>query len=153
MIHVKFKKLNENAVVPVKLHEYDGARDLIATEIVQMEENLYAVKVGFALEFSPNNTRFRVVPRSSLTKTNWILQNTPCLGDNSYRGEYEFRFRGLPIGVDPQNYKLVYDEFPFKVGDRFAQCYFEIIEEEVWVEYEELSETTRGAGGYGSTGN
>ena len=108
------------------------------------------------------------MPRSSLTGTQWVIQNSPGLGDPDYRGEYQVRFRAFPDkALIPsetfrklsetnlqENYTaLRYPKFPYKVGDRVAQMY---IEEIIPIEFEEvaeLSETVRGAGGFGHTGN
>jgi len=76
----------------------------------------------------------------SLTKTKWILQNSPGLGDASFRGNYQYRFRALPTGINIEgrmpslqkgiDYTIergvfTYPEFPFKVGDRIGQVYLE----------------------------
>lgn len=150
---IKFKKLHPNAVIPQKAYSTDGARDLVATAVEQESVNSFIVKVGFAIQFPPGY-RFRVCLRSSGTKYNWVLINSPAIGDCSYTGEYFFRFKGIPVNIrrEMSASRLVYDPFPYKVGDRFAQCYFEKVIDEDWEPVEELNVTSRGSGGYGSTG-
>ena len=165
---VKIKKLSDKAVIPKQASELAGGWDVIATEIIQESDDFVICKLGFSLQ-PPNNYKVTLVPRSSLTKTKWILQNSPGLGDPDYLGEYQYRFRALPIDVEidylnisringcyigtgDQTIKLQYQKFPFNVGDRIGQIYLEEIIPIEFEEVEELSETERGEGGYGSTG-
>lgn len=90
------------------------------------------------------------MPRSSLTKTRWFVQNMPGLGDADYTNEYQYRFRALPIEYD-LNFGLIYPEFPYKIGDRIGQIYLEEVIPIEFTEVDELEETER-KGGYGSTG-
>lgn len=147
---VKIKKLHPNAVVPQRASELAGGWDVVCTEIEQVSEDFVICKLGFALEL-PKGYKLTLVPRSSLTKTKWIVQNSPGLGDEDYRGEYQFRFRAIPDHIMYFSRELVYPEFPYKVGDRIGQVY---LEEVIPIEFEiveELSETDRGDGGFGST--
>lgn len=146
---IKFLKLNENAVYPKQGTEFAGGWDLTATEIIKESPNYVRCKLGFALDFL-HGYKLTIVPRSSLTKTNWIINNSPGLGDSDYRHEYEVRFRAIPTGVDVDGV-LMYDEFPYSVGDRIAQCYLEEVIPIRFVEVDVLIDTQR-LGGYGSTG-
>lgn len=143
MITVKFKKLHKEAKLPFKATKQAGAYDVYATEIIKESESVYLVKLGFAVEFPPTY-KLMFCPRSSLTKTPWVLQNSPGIGDSDFRGEYSLRFRTFI-----QDY---FPSFPYKVGDRVAQCYFQQVIEVHWRETENLNETERGGGAYGSTG-
>lgn len=168
MITVKFKKVHPQSKFPFKGSEFAGAFDVYATEIIKESDDCFLVKLGFALEFSPEY-KVMFAPRSSVTKTKWNLQNSPGIGDADFRGEYSLRFRAFPENYGNKiregfssnvvggkvNYleaALFYPEFPYKVGDRVAQIYFQKIIQADWVEAEELSETKRGGGAYGSTG-
>jgi len=155
MIQIKFKKVSELAKIPVKASENAGAFDVYATEIIKESDDCYLVKLGFILEF-PENFKLVIAPRSSITKTKWNIQNTPGIGDADFRGEYSIRFRAFPEGMckisNGIGYSLYYPEFPYKVGDRVAQIYFQKIETVNWFETNNLKETKRGSGGYGSTG-
>jgi dUTP pyrophosphatase len=152
---IKFKKFNINAQFPKQATEFAGGWDVTATEIEQVENDFVICKLGFALEL-PEGYKLTLVPRSSLTKTHWILQNTPGLGDQDFKGEYQYRFRALPIkvlGYIKGNGNLEYPEFPYKAGDRIGQVYLEEVIPIEFEEVEELSVTERNTGGYGSTGN
>ena len=152
---VDFKKINENAVIPERATEFAGGWDVVATEIEKISPNFVICKLGFALVL-PIGYKLTLVPRSSLTKTNWVLQNSPGLGDFDFFGEYQLRFRGIPI---PSTYNdgtysdFVYEEFPFEVGDRVGQVY---LEEVIPIEFniiDTLPESNRDANGFGTTGN
>lgn len=162
---VNFKKLNENAVIPYRASEFSGGWDVIATEIEKVSDDLFICKLGFALEL-PEGYKLTLVPRSSITKTHWVMQNSPGLGDEDYRGEYQIRFRGIPVDYKPSYNngilgsghssspsKMIYEEFPFKVGERIGQIYLETVISMEFNEVNELATSTRDAGGFGSTGN
>ena len=151
---VKIKKLVENAVIPKKTTELAAGHDVTVTEIIQESQDFVICKLGFAL-IPPSGYKVVLVPRSSLTKTQWILQNSPGQGDEDYRGEYQFRFRALPIGVNQKmsGFTLLYPDFPYNVGDRIGQMFIEKVNNFEFQEVQELSATERNTGGYGSTGN
>lgn len=146
------------AQLPVRADEGCGGWDVIATEVIKEADDFYICKLGLKMQPESPNYKITLVPRSSLTKTKWILQNSPALGDWSFTGEYELRFRAIPeIGQVHQQYpetvKFIYPEFPFKVGDRIGQIYLEEVIPIEFDEDSELIETSRGAGGFGSTGS
>lgn len=156
-MEVKIKRLHKDAVIPKQATKLSGGWDVVATEIIQEANDFVICKLGFSLQ-PPPNYKITLVPRSSLTKTKWILQNSPGLGDADYIGEYQYRFRCIPheiqlLGGEPLNrkYTLIYSEFPFKVGDRIGQIYLEEVIPIEFIEVDELSSTERGSGGYGST--
>jgi dUTP pyrophosphatase len=149
MIKIKIKKLNPNVIIPKQATELSGGWDVTVTEIIQESEDLVICKLGFALEL-PVGYKLTLVPRSSLTKTKWILQNSPGLGDADYTGEYQYRFRALPDSI-VFNY-IMYPIFPYKVGDRIGQVYLEEVILMEFEEVKELDDTDRGTGGFGSTG-
>ena len=165
MPDIKIKLLSETAKIPVKAHPTDACFDVFADRIEKLEDDFYVVYLGFALEI-PENWKAVCVPRSSFTKTKWLVQNSPGQIDSSYRGELQYRFRAIPtkIGVNQFFVKhhgmrhereqliLSYDEFPFNVGDRVGQIYFEFVQPINFVQIDQLTETTRNEGGFGSTG-
>lgn len=148
-VEVKFKRLHENTTIPKRGSELAGGWDVTVTRIEKKEKGLFICYLGFAMNF-PKEYKLTLVPRSSLTKTTYVLQNTPALGDADYTGEYQLRFRGIPTGINDSG--LTYDEFPFKEGDRVGQLYLEEVIPIKFIEVSELEETERGSGGYGSTG-
>ena len=150
-MNVKIKKLHPNAQIPKQTTEFAGGWDVTVTEIIQESPDFVICKLGFALEL-PKGYKLTLVPRSSLTKTKWILQNSPGLGDADYTGEYQYRFRAIPSRIGKILNNLIYGEFPYKVGDRIGQVYLEEVIPIEWEEVEELSITDRSTGGFGSTG-
>ena len=147
---VKIKKLHPNAVIPKQATELAGGWDVVATEIIQESPDFVICKLGFSLQ-PPPNYKITLVPRSSFTKTKWILQNSPGIGDADYLGEYQYRLRALPIKNNILGTAFEYPEVPFKVGDRIGQIYLEEVIPIEFEEVEELSQTERGTGGFGST--
>lgn len=153
-MQVKIKKFHKDAVTPKQATEFAGGWDVTVTEIKKVEDDLVICKLGFALQL-PKGYKLTLVPRSSLTKTKWIVQNSPGLGDADFLQEYQIRFRALPIDCEVvdrfKGFGLVYPEFPFKVGERIGQVY---LEEVIPIEFEEVEEfdVVNSRGSYGSTG-
>ena len=155
---VKFKKIHQNAVLPKQGSEHACGWDVVCTEIIQLDKDYVQCKLGWAAEI-PIGYKLVLVPRSSFTKYKWIQQNSPGQGDSDFRGEYSYVFRAIPDDIDVGGisdfkwWKLDYPLFPYGVGERIGQVFIqEVIEmEPEWVD--ELSETVRNTGGFGSTGN
>lgn len=155
---VKFKKLHPDAKIPEQGSVLAGGWDVFCTEVVKESDDFVICKLGFALQ-PPPNYKVTLVPRSSLTKTKWMLQNMPGLGDPDYTGEYQYRFRALPTSwilevnyIGERTAKFTYQEFPYQPGDRIGQIYLEEIIPIEFEVVEELDSTDRGTGGFGSTG-
>jgi len=99
------------------------------------------VKTGLFIEL-PVGFEAQVRPRSGLAfKKGLTVLNSPGTVDADYRGE---------IGVILVN--LSNEEFVIENGERIAQLVIAKHERAEWLEVKELSETSRGAGGFGSTG-
>lgn len=99
------------------------------------------VKTGLFIEL-PNGYEAQVRPRSGLALKNGItVLNSPGTIDADYRGE---------IGVILVN--LSNETFTIQNGDRIAQLVIAKYSRAAWAEVNQLSETTRGEGGFGSTG-
>ncbi len=167
---VKIKKLNENAVVPYKTYDSDFCYDVVATSEEEIGPNVWKYGIGLAFEIERDKTviaetdfmgfgvpcknqhlvdmsnfagnislDFR--PRSSVWKTGMCLSNAQGTVDELFRGEVSAVF-----------YHLLTNMPRYKVGDRIGQIKlgftlpieFEIVDE--------LNETERGSGSYGSTG-
>ena len=123
-----------------------GGWDLFADKIeVLYDTNKVTVYTGLKMKPDPNYM-IRLGPRSSITKTDWILQNSPGLGDPDYPGEYQLRFHYVG-GLE----NITSETFPYKEGDRVAQMW---IEEIIPIEFKEgvVDVTTDRIGGFGSTG-
>jgi dUTP pyrophosphatase len=155
-MQVKFKKLHEDATIPMRMSPQSGAWDVTATEIIVEEPGYVICNLGFSLA-PPPNYRVVLVPRSNITKYGWVLANSIGVGDADYRGEYQFRFRALPkwgVKIDGVSveYTLSMPEFPYKKGDRVGQLWVEEVQPINFVEVVSLDTTDRGVGGFGSTG-
>jgi dUTP pyrophosphatase len=148
---IKFKRLHENATIPKQATRLSGGWDVTVTEIIKEADDFVICKLGFALGI-PEGYKLALVPRSSLTKTTWILQNSPGLGDCDYTGEYQFRFRAIPTGFETYTGLPLYANFPFSEGERIGQVYLEEVIPMEFQEVDELRVTDRSDGGFGSTG-
>ncbi len=160
VIPIKIKKLHPKAVIPQYMTPGAACMDLVATEIEYIDEHKVVVKYGFATEI-PQGFKAIVTPRSSFTHRGWIMANSPGIVDSDFRGEWVSKHEAIPINfVEQILYKdgtlangvgMQYLDFPYKVGDRVVQVSFEITPQAILTEVNELSETKRGEGGFGST--
>jgi deoxyuridine 5'-triphosphate nucleotidohydrolase len=151
-MRIRYKKEDKKAVIPTRATTLSGGLDLTATRIQKVSENEVIVYIGLAMQ-PPPGYMIRFSPRSSFTGYNWVLQNSPTLGDADFTGEYRLRFRAIPTGVKGFFFKkkLTYDVFPYNVGDRVAQMWLEKIVSVIFEEGE-LENLTERKGGFGSTG-
>lgn len=141
MVTVKFKKIVPFAETPVKAHPTDAGFDIVATTIEEdAEHNCVSYGTGIATEI-PEGYVGLLFPRSSIFKQDLALSNSVGVIDCHYRGEILFKYRN----THPNNHK-------YKVGERIGQMIVIPIPEVTFLEVEELSETDRGNGGYGSSG-
>ena len=148
MIKLGFKKLHVDAVLPKYAHIGDAGMDICAIDTVTLlDKTPVVVKTGLAAEI-PDGYELQVRPRSGLACKGVTVWNSPGTIDSKYRGE---------IGVilcylKPTNDYYAKDDFVISKGDRIAQLVLAPITSAEPFEVTELSETERGAGGFGSTG-
>ena len=140
MLKVKFKRLADDVQLPVKGSSHAACYDVYARYITG-NGNKITVGLGFATEI-PEGWKGVMIPRSNLTKHNWVLNNSMGIIDSDYRGEWKAIF--TPLGPNLG--------FPYNVGDRVAQIYFDKVEDVTFIETKELEDSNRGEGGFGSTG-
>jgi dUTP pyrophosphatase len=178
-MEVKVKKLNKDAVIPYKTYERDFCYDVVATSCEEVAPNVYKYGIGLAFEVdrhkmtyedgvrliqncfniettkqhtfvgragikydeSKINISIDLRPRSSVWKTGMVLSNCTGTIDELYRGEVCAVF-----------YHLMPNMPKYEVGDKIGQIKLGFTLPINFVEVEELSETERGSGGYGSTG-
>ena len=153
---VKIKKLNDKAIIPFKKHaNEDACYDLIATSYkYNAEKDRFEYGLGFATEFTPD-WEAEIRPRSTNTKKEVYIPNTPPTIDSNYRGEWMIMFKHrvpfemlFPTGDRELNILEMENELaPYKVGEAIAQVKFNRVEHTDWIEVEELSDTSRGADG------
>lgn len=142
---VKVKKLHPEAVIPKYAKPGDAGLDLVAVSIESTktsENDIVGIRYDSGLAFEiPEGNVGLLFPRSSICNTEMMMHNSVGVIDSGYRGSVSATFLGDIYG------KI------YKIGEKFAQLVIVPIPEIELVESEELSETERGTGSYGSTGN
>lgn len=145
-MEIKFKKLDPRAVAPVRGHESDAGFDLVATrittEINECGQLILVYHTDIAVEI-PEGFFGLLTPRSSISKKSLTLTNSAGIIDSGYRGEVMAKFK-VTTDVVPAVYKE---------GERFAQLLILPVPGVTFTEAFELSDSDRGEGGYGSTGD
>lgn len=147
MIKVKIKKFDEKAVVPYKTYSKDFCYDVVATSCEEIAPQVYryGIGLGFQIErdeaYRDLNLSIDFRPRSSVWKTGLVLSNCEGTIDEIFTGEVKAVF-----------YHVMETMPIYKVGDRIGQIKIGVTEPIEFVEVDELDDTERGAGGYGSTG-
>lgn len=144
---IKFKRIAGNDDLPLPTYATEGAAgmDLRAYlpdgPVTFQHGDLRMISTGFCVEL-PQGTEMQIRPRSGLAlKHGFIIPNSPGTVDEDFRG-------CVMIGL----YYLGKDPFPIQHGDRIAQAVIARVERFSAVEAESLSDSERGAGGFGSTG-
>lgn len=161
---VRFKRLHPDAVVPFKKYKEDFCYDVVATSEQEIAPNVWKYGIGLAFEIGGKpddevlenefgkellriqqdrevNVSLDLRPRSSIYKTGMVLSNAVGTVDDLYRGEVSAIFYHVFPGM-PR----------YRVGDRIGQIKLGITLPLEFEEVDELGETARGDGGYGSTG-
>lgn len=164
---LKVKRLSEKAVMPTKAHPTDAGFDLTATsvELDDFHNIVYHTDIAFEI---PEGYVGLLFPRSSNAKKDLILSNSVGVIDCHYRGEVTMKFKTTErismTESDGKNVEFGYCyEFGgaifnrkiknYKAGDRIGQLVIVELPQFDIEEADTLSETDRGNGGYGSTGN
>lgn len=145
-MQVKLKLLNDLATIPQYANTGDACVDLTATSF-EVKEGFIEYGTGITLEI-PDGHVGLIFPRSSVTNKPLMLKNSVGVIDSSYRGEIKFRFQTL---VD--NHNSIMSTQRYKVGDRIGQLLILPFPKVEFITSDALTDTDRGAGGYGSTGN
>lgn len=142
-ITVPVKRLDENLDLPAYAYVGDAGLDLRAAEDAVLKPfERRAVPCGIALAIPSGYAGF-VLPRSGLAAKHGIsIVNAPGLIDSNYRGEIKV----ILINLDPDH--------PFEIarGDRIAQLVILETPSVNLSEVQDLDETVRGQGGFGSSG-
>jgi dUTP pyrophosphatase len=143
-MRVKIKKLSTEAIIPTYAKNGDAGMDMVATKIIG--ENLGSITYGtdIAMEI-PEGFVGLIFPRSSIRKTNLQLSNSVGVVDSGYRGEIQATFNKIQ-GIDNV------ERDSYKAGDRICQIMIIPHPTVEFEEVEELNNTERGEGGFGSTG-
>ena len=141
---LRIARLDERARLPTRAHAGDAGLDLHALEEVLLAPGQRAsVPTGIAVEIPPGQAGL-VLPRSGLAARHGIsVVNAPGLIDSGYRGEV----RVLLLNTDREQ------PFAVTAGDRIAQLVLVRVELPMAIEVASLTDSERGAGGFGSSGN
>lgn len=168
-MEVKIKKLYENSILPTKAHATDAGYDLYAHSKSYDDDGNVVYGSGIAMEI-PQGYVGLVFPRSSNAEKDLLLSNSVGVIDSGYRGEISFKFKGCCGIVKDEQKEVVAHSgesitieggvilniecYPrtYKVGDRIGQIIIMPYPEIEFVEVDELSDSERGDGGYGSSG-
>ena len=135
---VNIKRLHENATIPFYAKESDAGMDLVITDI--KEETEWDISYGFGISMEiPEGFMGLVFPRSSIRKTDLLLSNSVGVIDSGYRGEIQATFKRTGLNK-------------YEIGDRGAQIIIIPHPPIEFKEVDELTNTERGEGGFGSTG-
>lgn len=155
---VKFKKINPRAVAPKIQTDSSAGMDLTAISFeIDNDNGFVKYDTGIAVEIPEGHVGL-IFPRSSICKTAQTMANCVGVIDADYRGSISVVMR---MYVNPEILQEAYmnlDPLPdkditvYRPGDRIAQLVIMPYPKIELEEAEELSETKRGAGGYGSTG-
>jgi dUTP pyrophosphatase len=142
-VELRFQRLGPEATLPSRAHQGDAGLDLHAAESVTIAPGERAgVRTGVAVEIPAGHAGL-VLPRSGLAARYGIaLVNAPGLIDAGYRGE----IRVLLLNTDR------HAPFEIEPGDRIAQLLLTPFAESEPVEVHTLAPSTRGEGGFGSSG-
>jgi len=140
---IGFLRLHTSARIPTRAHPDDAGFDLHAVEAVELAPGTRAaIRCGFAIALPPGSAGL-VLPRSGLALREGVtVLNAPGLIDAGYRGEVKV----VLINHDPV------EACAIACGDRIAQLVIITLHHAEVVEQAVLSDTSRGADGFGSTG-
>ncbi|GAA8145386.1 dUTP diphosphatase [Helicobacter pylori] len=139
---IKIQKIHPNALIPKYQTEGSSGFDLHAVEeVVIKPHSVGLVKIGIYLSLEVGY-ELQVRTRSGLALNHQVMVlNSPGTVDNDYRGEVKVILANLSD-----------KDFKVQVGDRIAQGVVQKTYKAEFIECERLDETSRGSGGFGSTG-
>lgn len=145
-MEIKFKRLSDKAIMPIRAHEGDAGVDLTCTNIDTVRNEagqiLLVYHTDLAVEIPEGHVGL-LFPRSSIWNKSIAMTNSVGVIDSGYRGEIKGVMRST-TDVVPAIYTP---------GERFAQLVIVPIPQYTIAEATELSESERGEDGFGSTGN
>jgi dUTP pyrophosphatase len=139
-MQIKFKKLNENAIAPQYAHLFDAGMDLFCLENISVAPNeRVQIGTGIAMEI-PEGFVGLIWDKSGLSHKSG-LKTVGGVVDSQYRGE-------IKVGM----INLSDETYHFESGHKIAQMLIQKVEQVDLLESDSLSDTSRGEGGFGSTG-
>ena len=139
---LRFKKEDENATLPRRAHNDDAGMDVTAVSL-RYTDKFIEFDTGISLQEISPGWYLDLVPRSSITKTGYILLNSVGIIDRTYRGRILYRLERL----NPENTGEIDEE-------KLKKCMQLIPRPQVSVDVQwtnKCTNTQRGVGGFGST--
>ena len=142
-IRVLLRRIDAELPLPSYAHPGDAGADLMtAVDVDLMPGERTVVPTGVAIALPPGHAAF-VHPRSGLAaRAGLALVNAPGTVDEGYRGEIKV----IVVNLDPR------EPIRLRRGDRIAQLVVQPVVRAEFVEVEDLPESARAEGGFGSTG-
>ena len=160
LVNVKIKKLVPEAVIPTYAKPGDAGMDLVATSVDNSNDNYIEYGTGLSMEI-PEGYVGLIFPRSSNSKKDLLLCNSVGVIDSGYRGEIKIRYKRI-INPSSEKFTMEHNFFSgptmyltidrYNVGDKVGQIMILPIPLIKFIEVDELSQSERGDGGFGSTG-
>lgn len=151
MLEVKIKKLHKDAVIPK--YETVGSAGMDLTAVCKEYDVNGNICFDTGLSFEiPDGFVGLIFPRSSLSKKDLMLTNSVGVIDSDYRGSVSFKFKPTNcFSRDTERVVNIETANDYEIGDRIGQIIIVPYPKVSFVEVDELSDTERGTGGFGST--
>lgn len=140
---ISVTRLDPDLPLPKYAHEGDAGLDLLSSaDVVLAPGERHAVPTGLSIAIPPGYAGFVHARSGRALREGLALPNAPGLIDSGYRGELKV----LLVNLDPS------EKIAIKRGEKIAQLVIQKVEEAELVEVDELPDTQRGHGGFGSSG-
>lgn len=146
-MEIRIKKLSEWAIIPQKMSDGAAAYDLFLPEDTYIRSGRQVVGLGFAMEI-PQGYAAEIQPRSGFASKGIPDKDCERMDADVLYGLIDSDYRGEVGVIINSNEKY---NFPITAGLRIAQMIIRKVEDVEFSEFESLSETKRGKGGFGST--
>ncbi len=144
MLEVKIKKISDKAILPAYQTEGAAGMDISACldeEVILKPMERKLIPTGFAMALPEGYAAFLYARSGLASKKGITLPNCVGVIDSDYRGEVKVALVNLSS-----------EDFAINNGDRIAQMVISSVNQAILIEEDELSETERAGGGFGSTG-
>lgn len=180
-MEIKFKKLVPEAEIPQYAYDGDIGLDVKCTSVeYDIDHDTYIYHTGLACESDVEIALFGFTRSSNCNTDAYLTNSVGIIDPATYRGEIQFRYKNrdslkmhILESIVMESFNNNYDSFtfnkryleitnyyiehaldlaPYKVGERVGQFVPKHVEKFDIIEVDELSETIRGANGFGSTG-
>ena len=142
-MRISVTRLDPDLPLPIYAHDGDAGLDLLSSaDVVLAPGERQAVPTGLAIAVPPGYAGFVHARSGRALREGLALPNAPGLIDSGYRGELKV----LLVNLDPT------EKIAIKRGEKIAQLVIQQIERAELVEVDELPDSERGHGGFGSSG-